>query len=79
MAIEAATPIQPVTRAVTRPIEAGSAVDCAHCDQLVKFRARQRDHQIICNVYVDGRWHHVEHYHADCYEIAGSPHGTPSE
>ena len=65
------------SRGVTRPVEAGSAVDCAHCGERVKFRAKVRQYQVICNVYVDGRWDHVEHFHAPCYDEAGRPFGDP--
>jgi hypothetical protein len=48
---------------------------CAHCGDQVKFRARLRLQQVICNVYEDGRWVRVEHFHAECYPAAGEPHG----
>jgi hypothetical protein len=67
------------SRAVLRLIEPGSSVDCAHCDQRVKFQARVRLQQVICNVYIDGAWDRVEHFHAECYEIAGAPYGEPSQ
>lgn len=60
---------------MVRLIEAGSLVDCIHCGKQVKFRARQRDEQVICNVYVNGRWDRVEHFHLGCYELADDPHG----
>ncbi len=63
------------SRAVLRLIEAGSTAECPHCGERVKFRARHRDQQVICNVYVDGVWDRVEQYHAECYETADSPHG----
>ena len=63
------------SRAVTRLIEAGSMAECARCEQVLKFRARQRDLQVICNVYEGGVWNRVEHYHMDCYGEAGEPHG----
>jgi len=63
------------SRAVIRDVEAGSSVDCAHCGERVKFQAKMRNRQVICNVYVKGSWSHIEHYHADCYEIADHPHG----
>lgn len=53
--------------------------DCAHCGQQVKFRARQRDQQVICNVYEKQVWKRVEHYHAACYDEAGAPYGDPGE
>jgi|RhiMethySRZTD1v2_1073278.scaffolds.fasta_scaffold1029044_2 hypothetical protein len=70
-----AAPVRAVSRAVLRPIEAGSYVDCVACGQRVKFQAKLRMMQVICNVYNDGRWARVEHYHQACYEEAGSPYG----
>jgi hypothetical protein len=66
------------SRAVTRLIEAGSMTECEHCGERVKFRARYRDVQVICNVYTKGVWERVEHYHEDCYVLADEPFG-PSE
>lgn len=63
------------SRAVLRDVEPGSTVDCVHCGERVKFQAKVRHKQVICNVYVSGRWNRVEHYHAECYERAGDPHG----
>ncbi|MCC6436856.1 MAG: hypothetical protein IT196_17620 [Acidimicrobiales bacterium] len=54
---------QKVSRAVLRPIEAGSYVDCAACGDRVKFQAKTRLMQVICNVYTDVRLYRVEHYH----------------
>lgn len=64
------------SRAVVRSIEAGSAATCEACGEQVKFRAKTRAHQVICNVYVKGVWNRVEHYHFDCYMEAGEPYGT---
>ena len=61
-----------------RPIEAGSYVDCASCGERVKFQAKIRLMQVICNVYIDGRWDRVEHYHEACYIEAELPHGEAS-
>ncbi|MFW2381935.1 MAG: hypothetical protein ACN4GZ_09270 [Acidimicrobiales bacterium] len=66
------------SRAVTRLIEAGSMTECEHCEERVKFRARHRDMQVICNVYTKGVWTRVEHYHEDCYVKASEPFG-PAE
>lgn len=63
------------SRAVLRDVEPGSAVECVHCGERVKFAAKMRHKQVICNVYVRGRWDRVEHFHADCYGEAGEPHG----
>jgi hypothetical protein len=67
------------SRAVARPIEAGNSAVCAHCDEPVKFKARDRGDQVIANVYVRGVWDRVEHYHLECYGEAGEPYGTPAE
>lgn len=63
------------SRAVLRDVEPGSTVECACCGERVKFQARVRNKQIICNVYDSGKWVRVEHFHADCYHDAGRPHG----
>jgi hypothetical protein len=60
---------------VLRDVEPGSTVDCAHCGERVKFQAKVRNRQVICNVYVNGRWDRVEHYHSGCYDDARLPHG----
>ena len=66
------------SRAVVRTIEAGSSAECAHCGERVKFQAKVRGQQVICNVYVDGKWDRVEHYHLECYSTSGEPYGTPA-
>lgn len=70
-----ATQLVPVSRAVVRLIEAGSDAVCAHCQVPVKFVARVKGRQVIANVYLEGRWDRVEHYHENCYELAGEPYG----
>ena len=67
------------SRAVTRLIEAGSMTECEHCGERVKFRARHRDMQVICNVYDKGVWLRVEQYHLECYGEADSPHGEATK
>ena len=64
------------SRAVARPIEAGNFATCAGCGTPVKFTAKVRHLQVIANVYIDGRWNRVEHYHDRCYESAGEPYGS---
>lgn len=66
------------SRAVIRAIEPGCAATCAKCDEPVKFIARVNGRQVIANVYVDGQWKRVEHFHEDCYAEAGNPHGDPA-
>ncbi len=63
------------SRAVVRLIEAGCVAECPVCGERVKYRARHRDQQVICNVYDKGRWQRVEQYHLDCYTEADCPHG----
>jgi hypothetical protein len=64
------------SRAVERPIEPGNSANCAHCGAPVKFVARAQLRQIIANVYEDGVWKRVEHFHAGCYDEAGAPYGN---
>lgn len=71
--------VVPVSRAVTRLIEAGCMAECLHCEERVKFRARHRDLQVICNVYKGKVWQRVEHFHADCYPLAGEPYGIAQD
>lgn len=66
------------SRAVLRLVEAGSWVRCIQCDEPITFRARERREKVICNVYDGGQWQRVEHYHAECYGDAGTPHGAAS-
>jgi hypothetical protein len=66
------------SRAVTRTVEAGNSAICAHCGAQVKFVARAQLRQVICNVYQDGVWNRVEHFHADCYAEASEPYGDAS-
>ena len=63
------------SRAVLRDVEPCSTVECSHCGERVKFQAKVRHKQVICNVYERGKWVRVEHFHSGCYEIAGEPHG----
>lgn len=65
------------SRGVLREVEPGSSVECVHCGERVKFQAKMRHKQVICNVYVAKRWDRVEHFHAPCYEEAGEPYGEP--
>ncbi|MEI7888150.1 MAG: hypothetical protein WCJ04_12230 [Actinomycetes bacterium] len=71
------TPTQCSTRsrAVQRDIEPGSIVECSLCEERIKFQAKIRPKQIICNVYEGSSWNRVEHYHTACYCEAGEPHG----
>lgn len=64
------------SRAVARLVEAGNMSSCAKCGLPVKFSAKVRQWQVIANVYVNGRWDRVEHYHEECYQTAGEPYGA---
>ena len=79
MSSSTTTTLAPVSRAVQRRVEAGCSATCASCDQQIKFAARQNRQQVIANVYGDGRWTRVEHFHLECYETAGAPYGGPAQ
>jgi hypothetical protein len=66
------------SRAVERTVEPGNSAVCAHCGAPVKFVARAQLRQVIANVYTDGAWSRVEHFHSECYGEAGAPYGEPS-
>lgn len=72
--VDSARPV-PASRAVLRDIEPGSTSDCLVCGERLFFRAKERLRQVICNVYADGAWRRVEHYHPDCYDSIDGPHG----
>lgn len=74
-----APPVPGHSRAVLRPVRPGSSTPCPACRQTVKFAARVGRRQVIANVYVDGHWNRVEHYHPECYDQTGEPHGHPQE
>lgn len=65
------------SRAVERAIEPGNTASCAFCGSPVKFTAKSQLRQVIANVYEDGSWSRVEHFHAECYRRAGEPYGVP--
>ena len=60
-----------------RSVEAGNSAACAHCGAPIKFAAKVRARQVIANVYDEGVWQRVEHFHAECYVEAREPYGTP--
>ena len=67
------------SRAALRSIDAGNSAYCSHCDELIKFRAKIRAYQVICNVYVKNKWDRVEHFHQECYGSADEPYGPLPE
>jgi hypothetical protein len=68
-----------LSRAVDRLVEAGNSATCASCGEAIKFSAKIRLRQVICNVYEDGVWKRVEHFHATCYETFGTPYGPAAD
>jgi hypothetical protein len=74
-----ATRVAATSRAVTRRIEPGNLAVCSHCNQPVKFAAKVHKMQVIANVYVDGRWDRVEHFHDECYAEADTPYGEAAD
>jgi hypothetical protein len=72
-----APPRDPQTRAIVREIARGNHTDCRGCGQGIRFRTKLHHQTVICNVYDDGRWDRVEHWHLECYRDAGEPHGHP--
>ena len=45
----------------------------------VSFTLEPGAYQVICNVYVKGKWDRVEHFHQECYDKAGAPFGEPPQ
>ncbi len=66
------------SRAVLRMVEPGSQVECVVCGERVKFQAKMRHQQAICNIYEKNSWVRVDHYHYPCYKDAKEPYG-PAE
>ncbi len=64
------------SRAVLRRVEAGSSAICAICEEVIRFAAKTHKSQVIANVYTDGKWTRVEHFHAECYVDNGEKYGT---
>ena len=60
-----------------RTVEAGNSAICVRCDDQIKFTAKVRTYQVICNVYEHDQWVRVEHFHQDCYGEQGAPYGEP--
>jgi hypothetical protein len=66
------------SRAVLRKIDAGNDAKCKGCATRLTFSAwkpKSERQQVICNVYENGEWDRVEHWHVACYKEAGAPHG----
>ncbi len=63
------------SRAALRMVEPGSQVECTLCGERVKFQAKMRHQQAICNIYEKGKWVRVDHYHYPCYQEAKEPYG----
>lgn len=81
------------TRAVRRllkPNQYGNEPPrCGHCDEYVRFyspsvlSAEKFSHltpyQVVCNVYKKKQWDRIVHFHENCYQHAGEPHGAVIE
>lgn len=67
-----------ISRAAIRTVEPGTSTWCHSCEDPIKFNARKKPKEVICNVYDDGQWQGVERYHTPCYEAVGSPYGEAS-
>ncbi|MGH9292162.1 MAG: hypothetical protein ACRDZ6_05215 [Acidimicrobiales bacterium] len=67
------------TRAVVRVVEPGCDDACLECGHQIKFAARTHPRQVIANIYADGVWQRVDHFHEQCYLDAGEPCGVASE
>ncbi|MGK2957794.1 MAG: hypothetical protein ACSLFB_05220 [Acidimicrobiales bacterium] len=65
------------SRAVLRRVEAGSSSICAICEEAIKFAAKTQRSQVIANVYTEGKWTRVEHFHSECYSDKGEQYGPP--
>lgn len=66
------------TRAVLRmvqPSQSGAEASCAACKERIVWSARKKAVQVICNLYENGVWTDTVHFHGDCYDAAGWPHG----
>lgn len=69
----------PHSRGVKRKVTPGEGNQCTACKEAIRFSAKLLTHQIIANVYEDGMWRRVEHYHDNCYETVGLPYGYVRE
>ncbi len=67
------------SRAVIRLVEPGNDAVCSYCSRQVKFAARVHPRQVIVNVYEDGVWKRIEHFHEECYVEAGAPFGPATD
>ena len=67
------------TRAVVRLVDPGNEAICCHCDRQIKFAARTHPRQVIANIYENGSWQRVDHFHEECYGEAGEPYGSAAE
>lgn len=70
-------PYPHATCAVVRLIAPGTLSLCPNCDEPVKFEAKKKLRQVICNIYEGDKWDRVEQYHTECYVSAGAPYGEP--
>ena len=64
------------SRAVERVIVPDVVERCVQCGEPIRYVAKSLACRVIANVYEDGRWDRVEHFHAHCYFDASQPYGT---
>ena len=67
------------SRAVVLQVVAGQRDNCANCGEVVGFKANDKTPRVLCNVYIEKVWDHIETYHPDCYVEVGAPFGPPLE
>lgn len=67
------------TRVVSKPCTAGDFIVCRRCGAEIKYRARTKDREVLCNVYENGAWDRLERFHPACYVGAGEPYGPVVE
>ena len=53
------------------------ATTCAACAAASRSSSPPRTHprQVIANIYLEGAWNRVDHFHEECYLDAGEPYG----
>jgi hypothetical protein len=77
--IQQAQPSVFTSRGVRRRVEPGEGNVCSKCGDPIRFSSKVPAHQIIANVYENGVWKRVEHFHEQCYFEAGNPYGSARE
>ncbi len=68
------------TRAVEKPLTAGKEeycgyLACEYAKRKIASSSRAPIKEVIANVYENGKWSFVVHFHVDCYNKLGQPYG----